>query len=181
MIISLKLLKREITYVGNSKNYVSSILTSVRWVDQSAVDVNQLTLNWLHILMIILSGSLQYGWSTRSHFYQMKRRMIESFLIGRDRLSLTEKIRTIYLTDDTTMATVFSDHGIIIAYLDDICGSRFYSSDGTPWILHAWIRPSKTFTKSFKSNDPCNRLIYILGYHLLKGYVLTDFLHEEQT
>ena len=49
------------------------------------------------------------------------------------------------------------------------------------WILHAWIRRSKTFAKSFKSDDPCNRLMYTLKYHLLKGYVLTDFLHEEHT
>ena len=131
--------------------------------------------------MIILSISLQYGWSTRSHFYQMKRRMIESFLIERDRFSLTEKIRTIYLAENTTMTTVFSDHEIIIADLDDISGSRFYSSDGTPWILHAWIRHSETFAKSFKSDDPCNRWMFSLKYHLLKEYVLTDFLHEEQT
>ena len=104
--LSLKLLKKEMTYVVNSKNYVSNILTAVRWVDQSAIDVDQLTLNWLHILMVILSSSLQYGWSTRSHFYQMKRRMIESFFIGRDRFSLTDKIRTIYLTENSVMTTL---------------------------------------------------------------------------
>ena len=173
--------ERKITYVVNSMNYVSSILTAVRWVDQSAIDVDQLTLNRLRIPMIIFSSSLQYGWSTRSHFHQMKRRMIESFLIGRDCFSLTEKIRTEYLTENTTMTTLLSDREIIIADLDDISGSRFCRSDGAPWILHAWIRRSKTSARSFKSDDPCNRLMYTQKYHLLKGYVLTDFLHEEQT
>ena len=179
--MSLKLLKRETTHVVNSKNHVSNILPAVRWVDQSAIDVDQLTLNWLQKLMIILSSGLQHGWSTRSHFYQIKRRMIESFLIGRDRFSLTEKIRTIYLTENTTMTTLFSNHEIIIADLGDISGSRFYSSDGIPWILHARIRRLITFTSSDKSDDPCNPLMYTPKYHLLKGYVLTDFLHEEET
>ena len=145
----------------NSMNYVSNILTAVRWVDQSAIDVDQLTLNWFHILMIILSISLQYGWSTRSHFYRMKRRMIESFLIGRDRFSLTEKIRTITWRRIRRWRQYFpivnSSSRISTIFLDRVSTVPMESRES----FNASIRRSKTFTRSY------NRMIHVIDWCIL--------------